>query len=118
MSFSKVLPKMEFGAVYSHVLRYWTLDANENRVPVDLTGYDAAMEIEVQGSIKARLTVANGGLILSGNTITIYMNATLTKPLSFDEADYDILLMPGGDHSLARRFAYGTISGEPVFTDL
>lgn len=119
MSFRKVLPKMEFGAVFEHSFRYYTVDSDTQiKTPVNLTGYTAQMDIDVGGVNVARLSTANGGVVLAGHEVRVFLNATATKALSFDEADYDLLLLPGGNPALARRFVYGTIPGEPVVTDL
>lgn len=118
MSFNRNLPPMEFGAAFEHAFRYWVMDENRNKIPANLTGYGAVMDIKADGAVVLRLSTANGRIYFSGHEIHLTVQSSDTLPLSFDEADYDLLLLPGNDPEQAKRLVWGIIPGAVVTTTL
>jgi hypothetical protein len=73
----------------------------EYNEPVDLTGYTARMQI--RASLKSEevlleLTTENGGITIdaSGNTITIYIDATSTAALTWKQGVYEVEVISTG----------------------
>lgn len=68
--------------------------------PVDLTGYEARMQIRDQaGEVVATLTDTNGGIVLGGpeGTIQLNISETETSLMTFATALYDLkLIAPDG----------------------
>jgi len=78
----------------------WYQDAART-LPVDLTDYDARMQIrDLAGVQLFELTTSNGGLTLGGlaGTITFYISAEDTDEPGADNAEYDLeLVAPNED---------------------
>ena len=118
MAFKVKLPQMDCGGVYRYSFLYWAQDAQGARIPVDLTGYTAEMEIRKGATLIAELSTGNGYLTISGNEISINIPANVTKNYSFAEADYDLMILPAADPAQAERLVYGKITGVKVVTQL
>jgi len=93
--------------------------------PVDLTGYQARMQIRPQpGSSKVYLTLSSSlgpcgtGLNMSGSdginpptsgTIGIYISANSSSMLDFNEAFYDLEIAIGDDCPIVTRVLEGNV---------
>jgi phage tail sheath gpL-like len=88
------------GSVWSVVLVY----TDSNNVPVNLTGYTAAMQLRQNynsTTADLTLTTANGGITIVGATGTITINATATQTGLLDPGFYvyDLELTSGSNIS-------------------
>jgi hypothetical protein len=88
------------GSVWSVVLVY----TDSNNVPVNLTGYTAAMQLRQNYNSEVAnltLTTANGGISIVGATGTITINATAVQTGLLDPGFYvyDLELTSGSNIS-------------------
>jgi hypothetical protein len=88
------------GSVWSVVLVY----TDSNNVPVNLTGYTAAMQLRQNYNSDVAdltLTTANGGITIVGATGTITINATAAQTGDLDPGFYvyDLELTSGSNIS-------------------
>ena len=88
---------IEQGATFNPVLTY----EDENAAPIDLTGYDARMQIrssKTATSFIHELTVLNSGIVLGGaaGTTTLFISDTDTAAFTFKQAVYDLELISSG----------------------
>jgi hypothetical protein len=88
------------GSVWSVVLVY----TDSNNVPVNLTGYTAAMQLRQNYNsdvANLTLTTANGGISIVGATGTITINATAVQTGALDPGFYvyDLELTSGSNIS-------------------
>jgi hypothetical protein len=83
--------------------------------PVD---YDSA-ELQIrnkwvnQAGIAApllTLSTANGGLVFDGTAMEIYISATDTAALAFNEGAYDLELTKKGDPVIVDKLLYGSVT--------
>lgn len=84
---------------------------NPDGSDMDLTGYTARLQVRRRQSsddVLISLTTANGGLVLSGSTITITMTAAATALLDFNRAVYDLELIPASNEP--ERYLQGTVT--------
>jgi hypothetical protein len=84
--------------------------------PIDLTGYDATMEVReyvAAPNIITQLTVLNGGIVLGGATGTVTLNPPPTIPGG--KYVYDIKLWAGG--VAVERMCEGAFISSPQVTD-
>lgn len=87
---------IEQGADFSHRL-IWK---DANKVPIDLTNYDARLQIRSKidsPNFLIELTVANGQISLGGvnGTIDLKIDAITTTGLNWTTAVYDLELISG-----------------------
>jgi hypothetical protein len=62
-------------------------------VPIDLTGYDARMQVRTGGdALLVELTVGNGKVTISGTTLTLILDETETAALASGSHNYDLFL--------------------------
>jgi len=85
-------------------------DTNGN--PVDLTNYDAEMDIRITAfseETALQLDTPSNSIVLGGTegTISIIINPTVTEALSLPVAVYDIKLIPPSDE--AEFILYGNL---------
>lgn len=75
-----------------------TLTWTTNGVPVDLSGYAAALTIRDGQDVVIAMTTANGRIVLGGaaGTVTLTVAAEDTAALTPGTADYDLLLTSSG----------------------
>ena len=107
---------IEQGATFNPVLTY--SDAVGD--PIDLTGYDARMQIRLKKSDPDppadELTVTNGGIVLGGaaGTITLIMTDTATAAITYKSAVYDLEIISGS--GIVTRLVEGgvSVSKEPT----
>jgi phage tail sheath gpL-like len=88
------------GSIWSVVLVY----TDSNNVPVNLTGYTAAMQLRQNynsATADLTLTTANGGITIVGATGTITITATATQTGLLDAGlyVYDLELTSGSNIS-------------------
>lgn len=93
---------IEQGAVWTRALTY-TDDAGD---AVDLTGYDARMQIrrrKESADVIQQLDIGSGITIATpaSGIIELQLTATETAALTFSTAHYDLELYPGGDADAA-----------------
>ena len=121
MSAGKYSFTIEQGATLDFELAY--KDSSDN--PIDLTGYQARMQIRPSiGSDTVYITLSSSldpdgtGLNLSGSdglnpptsgTIGIYISANSSSQLDFGEAVYDLELATGSDYPVVTRLLEGQI---------
>ena len=88
------------GSVWSVVLVY----TDSNNVPVNLTGFTAAMQLRQNynsDTAALTLTTANGGITIVGATGTVTISATATQTGALDPGFYvyDLELISGANIS-------------------
>lgn len=104
------------GATY---MLSFTWKAGVDKIPVDLTGCTARMQVrtKVGASIPLlSLTTENGGISLGGTagTINLLIDAEDTAALSWTSGVYDLeIVHPGGQ---VRRLMYGSVTVSPEVT--
>lgn len=116
----KVPLKIFQGATFTKSLTWKAApDEDSARVPVDLTGCTARMQVrtKVGASIPLlSLTTENGGISLGGTagTIGLLIDADDTAELSWTSGVYDLeIVHPGGQ---VRRLMYGSVTVSPEVT--
>ena len=82
-------------------------------VPIDLTGYDARMQIRekrTSSTFIEELTVGNGGITLGGalGTIALLIDDATTAGYTFKTAVYDLEIISAG--SIVTRLLQGTVT--------
>jgi len=91
---------------------------DENGNPVNLTGYNADMQVRLSpgGSLLIELTNSNGRITLGGTAGTINLNIPATQTTSFTPGTYhyDILMTSGA--GIATRLLEGTFYVEAGIT--
>ena len=114
------LPDIASGAMYTHAFLWYKQDANGVSTPVDLTGYEAALQIWVDGAQNAAASwgTTTGEITLETNRISIEAVASKTSGLTFEGAQYDLLVWPTVDPDRVVRVAYGEVNAYPVLTQL
>ena len=99
---------IEQGSTFEKILFWKDIDGNF----MDLTGYEACMQIRSQigsTSVLLELTDGNGRIVLGGNTgqVTLVLTAAETTNLNWTDGVYEIkLTSPGGN---TKRLLEGTI---------
>ena len=112
---------IEQGATLNFELAY--KDSNKN--PIDLTGYQARMQIRPnKGSATTYLTLSSSmdndgtGLNLSGSsglnpptsgTIGVFISANSSSALNFNEAVYDLEIVTGSVYPVVTRLIEGSV---------
>lgn len=109
MAASTLALDIEQGATFEKKLT-WT-DANGN--PIDLTGYDARMQVrkkKTNQTVLLDLNLGNGGLILGGvtGTIELFISASDTTAITWKQGIYDLELIT--PTSKVIRFIEGAVS--------
>jgi tRNA threonylcarbamoyladenosine modification (KEOPS) complex Pcc1 subunit len=104
----------EQGATFSRVFTW----ADENEVPVDLTGYTARMHVRTAvgtATTTIELTTANSRITLGGaaGTITLQLTATDTAALAAKRYVYDLELVSG---ATVTRLLQGAFTVSPEVT--
>lgn len=107
---------VEQGAGFDRTFTYYQADG---KTPVDLTGYLARMQARLSTDATEKLidlTTENGGIVLGGaaGTVRVIIPEMLTKTLTFNEAGYDLELIPSGADP--DKFLRGTIMLEREYT--
>lgn len=100
---------IEQGVTLEKTFTYYQADGT---TPVNLTGYTARMNARdrIEDSTKViDLTTENGGIELGGvaGTVTLLLTAAQAAALTFDDAVYDIELIPAS--GAVERFLQGRI---------
>jgi hypothetical protein len=109
---------IEAGATFRAALVI-TQRVNRQKVPVDLTGYTARMQIRsnvTASAVLMELTVGNGRIIIDGpeGIIRLYVSHTDTTAITWKAGVFDLeLVEPGGD---VVRLIQGTIRCSPEVT--
>lgn len=110
------LPDIDKGAAYKHSF-FWSVvpDPENNpdyKVPVDLTGYHAKIQIRKKAgdaTVLAEWSTADGNVTLHTNEVRIYVPASETGAYDFNEGEYDLLLWPDTDPDNVTRLVQGSV---------
>lgn len=107
MAAGKLNLKIEQGATFRQSLQWKT---GEPAAPVNLTGYQARMQIRNEVATPTALidmTTANGRIVITdaaGGKLDLYLTAVETAALSFESGVYDLELV-APDNTVTRLLA-------------
>jgi hypothetical protein len=97
------------------------LAQNSDKSIMDLTGYDARMQVrETVESVTVLLAASTGDgritINAPGGVVMIRIGADITSALTFNTARYDVEVYKAGDLTTVKRLVEGNISLHPEVT--
>ena len=97
------------GETWSQTLIYSSVDEEGNKVPVDLTGYTAKMQIRDKvGHLKVSLTNEDGIEITpEEGKLVITIPHSLTSEFKFAAGNYDLFIIQGSTYKI---LLYGAVT--------
>lgn len=90
-----------------------TLQNNDiNKTSIDLTGFEFVSQIRNGFEFGSKIIGKIDIIVLDAvkGEIELFVSALVTQVFTFEEAFYDILLLPGGDKTRASRILQGKIT--------
>lgn len=97
---------------------------DDGPVPFDQTYTEGSLRIYPAGvvtmsdvddcDILIELTVANGGLVIDGDSVIAEISSPVTSTIDWTSAKYVLDLIVGGDIPIVDRIVYGTVTVEAL----
>jgi hypothetical protein len=117
------LPPIDQGAAFKHSFFWFDVPDPESRpdemVPISLTGYEGLLQIRTeQGNFSAETLLAswstdNTCLVFVDNEVQIFVPASATSLLTFEEGYYDLLIWPTANPEDKTRMVQGKARTSP-----